>query len=214
VYIEKWDEAVLVDAAQNGSLDAFNALILHYQTRVYNLARYIMHDDAAADDMAQEAFITAYRSLSKFKGGSFQAWILRVVTNRCYDELRRYKRNPSTSLDAFTDLEEAVNPYMVDHSPTPEKRLEQQELRKLIDRGLSILPEEQRIVIVLVDRLGCNYDEVVRITRTTLGTVKSRLYRARKRMQEFLLGEGLNIGSLKPEVGSRLSQVNFLRSEV
>ena len=186
---ESWNEVELIDAAQHGSLDAFNDLILYYQTRVYNLARYILQDDAAADDMAQETFITAYRALPKFKGGSFQAWILRIVTNRCYDELRRYKRNPTTSWDDFPDLEEAANPYMVDESPTPEERIEQNELRELLDRGLSILPETQRLVIVLIDRLGCNYDEVVRITRVPLGTVKSRLYRARARVREFLLGE-------------------------
>ena len=72
---ESWDEKSMVEAAQKGSLDAFNALILHYQTRVYNLARYILHDDAAADDAAQEAFIAAYRALASFKGGSFRAWL-------------------------------------------------------------------------------------------------------------------------------------------
>ena len=187
---EVWNESELVTAAQNGDLDAFNDLILHYQTRVYNLARYIMQDEAAADDMTQEAFIAAYRSLPKFKGGSFPGWLLRIATNRCYDELRRYKRRPTISWEDFSDVEEAANPYMVDDGPLPEEQLEMLELRELIDRGLSILPEGHRLVIVLIDRLGCNYEEVMNITGVPLGTVKSRLYRARARMREFLLGEG------------------------
>lgn len=186
---ESWDEKSMVEAAQKGSLDAFNALILHYQTRVYNLARYILHDDAAADDAAQEAFIAAYRALASFKGGSFRAWLLRIVTNQCYDALLRYKRRATISWDDFGDMEEEANPHLVDESPSPERQYQNSELREILDRGLSVLPEEQRMVIVLVDQMGCAYEEVMQITHMPLGTVKSRLHRARIRMREYLSGK-------------------------
>jgi RNA polymerase sigma-70 factor (ECF subfamily) len=105
---ESWDESVLVEMAQKGGLDAFNALVIAYQSRVYNLAHYILRDTAAADDATQEAFIAAYRALATFRGGSFRAWLLRIVTNLCYDELRHYKRRPIVSWEDFGDLEECV----------------------------------------------------------------------------------------------------------
>ena len=84
---ETLDTKTLIAEAQKGSLDAFNALVLIYQSQVYNLARYILRDDASADDAAQEAFIAAYRALGDFRGGSFRAWLMRIVTNACYDDL-------------------------------------------------------------------------------------------------------------------------------
>lgn len=184
-----FDEINLVESAQKGNLDAFNALILQYQTRVFNLARYILHDDAAADDAAQEAFIAAYHALASFKGGSFRAWLLRIVTNQCYDALRRNKRRPAISWADFGDLEEEANPYLVDESASPERLSQQQDLRVILDRGLSVLPEEQRLVIVLIDQMSFTYDEVMQMTHMPLGTVKSRLYRARAQMREYLSNE-------------------------
>ncbi len=91
------DEQQLIAAAQRGSLDAFNELVLAYQDRVYNLAYRILGDPAAAEDVTQEAFIAAYRTLNTFRGGSFLSWLLRTAANRCYDELRRQKRRPTVS---------------------------------------------------------------------------------------------------------------------
>src|SRR5690349_14961071 len=95
------DEPILIQAAQRGDVDAFNTLVLAYQSQVYNVAYRIMGDEAAASDATQEAFISAYRSLKGFRGGSFKSWLLRTVTNACYDALRYRKRRPSTSLDAL-----------------------------------------------------------------------------------------------------------------
>ena len=92
------DETALVQSAQKGDLDSFNTLILHYQDRVFNTALRILGDEDIAQDAAQEAFISAFRSISSFRGGSFKAWLLRTVTNACYDELRRQKRRPTTPL--------------------------------------------------------------------------------------------------------------------
>jgi RNA polymerase sigma-70 factor (ECF subfamily) len=187
---ESWDEEALVEAAQRGNLDAFNELILYYQNQVYNLAYHIMHDAAAADDATQEAFISAYRALDKFRGGSFRAWLLRIVSNACYDELRRRKRRPAVSWEDFGDLEQEANPHLVDESETPEESMQRDELRKFLDRTLSILPEEQSLAIVLVDRLGFSYEEAAEAMEVPLGTIKSRLYRGRAQMRDLLLQNG------------------------
>ena len=178
------DTITLIAEAQKGSLDAFNALVLIYQSQVYNLARYILNDDAA-----QEAFISAYHALGDFRGGSFRAWLMRIVTNACYDELRRRKRRPTVSWDEFEDLDEDANPYLVDHGESPEESMQRGELSALLDRALASLPQDQRMVLVLVDQLEYAYEEVAEVLSIRLGTVKSRLSRARARMQEALLAE-------------------------
>ncbi len=183
------DTTALIAEAQKGSLDAFNALVWAYQSQVYNLARYILRDDAAADDAAQEAFIAAYRALGDFRGGSFRAWLMRIVTNTCYDQLRLRKRRPTVSWDDFEALDEDNNPYLIDHRESPEERLQRGELGALLDRAIIGLPKDQRMVLVLVDRLGYTYEEVAQVLDMHMGTVKSRLFRARARMQKALLAE-------------------------
>ncbi|MHB1319576.1 MAG: sigma-70 family RNA polymerase sigma factor [Anaerolineae bacterium] len=186
---DTWDESALVTAAQRGSVDAFNELILHYQTQVYNLAYHIMHDPAAADDATQEAFISAYRALKRFRGGSFRAWLLRIVSNACYDELRRHKRRPNVSWEDFGEMEEEANPHLVDPGPKPEESMQQQELRRVLERALAKLPEHQRTALVMVDSLGLSYEEAAQAMGVALGTVKSRLARARSDMQILLQAE-------------------------
>jgi RNA polymerase sigma-70 factor, ECF subfamily len=184
---ESFNEEKLVKVAQRGSLDAFNELILYYQHQVYNLAYHIMKDPASADDAAQEAFISAYHALDSFRGGSFRAWLLRIVTNACYDELRRRKRRPKISFDDFGDLDEEANPYLRDEAELPEETLQRDELRVLLEQTMNRLPEEQRTTLFLVDRLGLAYQEVADTMDTELGTVKSRLYRARAKMRDYLM---------------------------
>ena len=186
---DTWDEATLITDAQRGHLDAFNALILHYQTQVFNLAYHLLQDPASADDATQQAFISAYRSLDKFRGGSFRAWLLRIVSNACYDEMRRRKRRPAVSWDDFGELDEEANPHLVDHAELPEQAVQRNELRALLDRTLAKLPPEQRLVLVLIDRMGFSYNEAAQTMKVRLGTVKSRLARARRRMQTLLQAE-------------------------
>ena len=186
---ETWDESALIRAAKRGNLDAFNQLILHYQTHAYNLAYHIMQDAAAADDATQEAFISAYHGLAKFRGGSFRAWLLRITSNACYDELRRRQRHPAISWDDFGDLEEEANPHLVDAGAQPEESVQQDELREMLERMMAKLPQDQRIVLLLVDRMGLSYEEAAQTLQVRLGTVKSRLSRARSRMQLYLQDE-------------------------
>jgi RNA polymerase sigma-70 factor (ECF subfamily) len=181
-----FDEEKLVKAAKRGNLDAFNELILYYQNQIYNLAYHLMKDPAAADDATQEAFISAYRHLDQFRGGSFRAWILRIVTNACYDEMRRYKRRPAISFDDFGDMDKEANPHLRDKAELPEETLERAELREVLEATMERLPEEQRMTLFLVDRLGLSYEETADAMETELGTVKSRLYRARAKMRDYL----------------------------
>jgi RNA polymerase sigma factor (sigma-70 family) len=183
---DTWDEEALIRAAQRGTMDAFNELILHYQSRVYNLAYHIMQDPAAADDATQEAFISAYRAIKRFRGGSFRAWLLRIVKNACYDELRRRKRRPKVSWDDFGEMDEEANPHLVDGGAKPEESVQQQELRSVLERAIAQLPDHQRTTLVLIDRLGLSYEEAAETMGVALGTVKSRLARARTQMQALL----------------------------
>ena len=183
------EEQALIQAAQTGDVTAFNELVLRYQTQVYNLAYHIMHDESAADDAAQTAFISAYRALKRFRGGSFRAWLLRIVTNACYDELRRHKRHPQISWEEFGDVDEEANPHMADTSVSPEEALAQQELRDLLERTIAKLPQHQRMTLILVDQMGLSYKEAAQVMRVAQGTVKSRLARARRTMQSLLQSE-------------------------
>lgn len=184
------DESALIRDAQKGDLEAFNRLVLAYQERVYNVAYRVMGDPASAEDATQEAFISAYRSMSRFRGGSFRAWLLRIVTNACYDELRRRKRKPSSSLETLTmDVGEPVISDAGDlHAKPmrPDAVAEQAELARAIQDCLNRLPEDFRAVAVLVDVQGYDYQEVAAVIRKPLGTVKSRVARARARMRDCL----------------------------
>ena len=184
------DETALVQSAQSGDLDSFNTLILHYQDRVFNTALRILGDEDIAQDAAQEAFISAFRSIATFRGGSFKAWLLRTVTNACYDELRRQKRRPTTPLEPETnDGEEMDSPrWLADPNMTPSEQFEADELEHAIKHCLDTLPVDFRTVVVLADVQGMDYSEVATAARVPLGTIKSRLARARLRLRECLRG--------------------------
>ena len=184
------DETALIHSAQNGNLDSFNTLILHYQDSVFHTALRILGDEDLAQDAAQEAFISAFRSISTFRGGSFKAWLMRTVTNACYDELRRQKRRPTTPLEPETsDGEEMDSPkWLADPNMTPAERSEADELEHAVQHCLDALPMEFRTVVVMADIQGMDYSEVATASKVPLGTIKSRLARARLRLRECLRG--------------------------
>ncbi len=185
------DELALIAAARDGDVTAFNRLVVQYQGLVYNLAYRLIADPDAAADATQEAFISAYRALRSFRGGSFKSWLLRIVTNACYDELRRRKRRPASSLDELEGLDETVDtPALTAPTEGPEARAIRRELHALIQDGLLTLPEDQRTVLVLCDVQGLSYEEVTEVMRCNLGTVKSRLSRARAKLREYLQAHG------------------------
>jgi RNA polymerase sigma-70 factor (ECF subfamily) len=159
------DELALIKDSQSGDLNAFNTLVLHYQDMVFNTTLRILGDEEQAADASQEAFLSAFRSIASFRGGSFKAWLMRTATNACYDELRRQKRRPTTPLEPDNaDGEEMDSPrWMADPNMTPEQRAEADELEQ-----------------------GMDYSEVASAVRVPLGTIKSRLARARLRLRECL----------------------------
>lgn len=182
------DEIALIHEAQRGDLDAFNRLALAYQNALYNTALRVLGDAEQAADATQEAFLSAFRNINSFRGGSFKAWLLRTVTNACYDELRRQKRRPTTPLEpAGEDDEEMESPrWLADASMTPEQRAEADELEHAIQHCLNALPLDFRAVVVLTDVQGMDYGEAAQVLRAPLGTIKSRLARARLRLRECL----------------------------
>jgi RNA polymerase sigma-70 factor (ECF subfamily) len=184
------DEAALIHEALNQDLNAFNTLVLHYQELVYNQAYRMLSDGDAAADATQEAFISAYRNLRSYRGGSFRAWLLRIVTNTCYDELRRRQRRPVTSLEPLDDAgEEVESPHwMADPGESPEDSLLRAELNQAIQHCLAGLPEDFRAAVVLIDIQGLDYNEAAAAMGKPLGTIKSRLARARERLRACLQG--------------------------
>jgi RNA polymerase sigma factor (sigma-70 family) len=175
------DEMALIRAARQGSVESFNTLVLTYQTGIYNLAYRLTGDPDAAADATQEAFISAYRNLTQFHDGSFRAWLSRIATNACYDELRRRQRRPTVSLD---DPAAAVR--WASAAESPESAVQRAELNRAIQDCLAGLPDDQRAVVVLCDVQGFDYQEIATITGQALGTVKSRLSRARGRLRDCL----------------------------
>jgi RNA polymerase sigma-70 factor, ECF subfamily len=184
------NEQALITDAQGGNLDAFNTLILHYQDSVFNTALRILGDEDQAADASQEAFISAFKSIASFRGGSFKAWLMRTVTNACYDELRRRKRRPTTPLEPDTeDGEEMDSPrWLADPNMTPDQQAEADEVEHAIQHCLNNLPLEFKTVVVMADIQGMDYTEVASAVRVPLGTIKSRLARARLRLRECLQG--------------------------
>jgi len=183
------DEIALALSAQQGDLNAFNRLVLEYQELAFNVAYRMLGDSDAAADASQNAFISAYRHLSTYRGGSFKSWVMRIVTNTCYDELRRQKRRPTTPLEPLNDENQDENDspeWMKDDQPSPESMLESNELENAIQSCLKKMKEDFRLVVILVDIQGMDYQEVSENTGMPLGTIKSRLARARGKLRDCL----------------------------
>ncbi len=185
---QEYDEAALLAAAQRGDLPAFNQLILHYQSLAYNIAYRLTNDADLAADATQDAFIKAYQRLNQYRGGSFKSWVLRIVTNTCYDALRARKRRPTTPLESEEDEDDPeYDARLIDVGERPEDRAMRQELAAAIQAAISQLPPDQRTTLVLSDIEGLDYQEIADATGAALGTVKSRLSRARAKVRDLLM---------------------------
>jgi RNA polymerase sigma-70 factor (ECF subfamily) len=181
-------ETALIEAAQRGDLDAFNQLVLKYQDMLYRIALRTLNDEAGAADAAQNAMIQAFRNIKSFRGGSFRSWLARVTVNASYDEMRRWRRQPSVSLDQVNSDGEEIEslPWMVDLSDGPEEQFGYTELRGALQACVKSLIPDYRMVVVLVDVEGMSYEEAARIADIPVGTVKSRLARARGQLRKTL----------------------------
>ena len=172
--------------ARDGDLTAFNELVLEHQGLVFNLCLRQLGQRQAAEDAAQEAFVSAWRNLGGLRG-LFRPWLLRIAANACTDELRRRGRRPQSSLDVAL---EAGVPEPPDEDPSPETNLLQGELRREVEMALQNLPEEQRLAVILSDLQGLDYNEISIVMKSSLGTVKSRIARGRARLREVLAPGG------------------------
>lgn len=182
-------EQIHIRKAKQGDVEAFNLLVLTYQDYIYSTAYRILGDPALADDMAQEAFVTAFKKLSQFQDGSFKAWITRITINACYDELRRRKRRPTDSIDD-DDYDIEANPKLISKTDNPENYAQSMELRSAIEECFRQLSEEHRVVVVMSDVEEYSYEEIASVVKISLGTVKSRISRARLRLRDCLKSKG------------------------
>lgn len=180
------DEAAAIASARKGDARAFNQLVQLYQSMAYNLAYRILGDADAAADATQDAFVSAFKAMRKFRGGSFKAWILRIVTNACYDQLRSKKRRPTESLDDL-EIDADYVGYLRDDGELPDEAYERRELNQALQAGILSLPMDQRAVLVLSDMQGLSYQEIAETMGLSLGTVKSRLSRGRTRLRDYLV---------------------------
>jgi RNA polymerase sigma-70 factor (ECF subfamily) len=171
-----------------GDLDSFNQIILEFQGLVYNQAYRIIGEPDAAADATQEAFISAFKKLHTYRGGSFKSWLLRIVSNACYDEYRRRKRQPITPLFPENEEGQGLNTpaWLEDQGDKPEEFLLRRELSEAIQICLDRLNYEFRTIVVLVDVQGMDYASAAKVVDRPLGTVKSRLARARQSLKDCL----------------------------
>jgi RNA polymerase sigma-70 factor (ECF subfamily) len=189
-------EARALEAAQRGDVAAFNELVLAHQTAVYNVALRTLGSPEDAADATQEAFLSAFRAIREFRGGSFKAWVLRIAVNACYDILRRRQRRPASSLELVLEGGES-DPGLADRQVGPERAALGVETAAQVQAALLLLPDEQRTLVVLCDVQGLSYEEAAEATGAALGTVKSRLSRARARLREELTRRGELPGELE-----------------
>jgi RNA polymerase sigma-70 factor (ECF subfamily) len=176
-------DALLIKAFQGGDRAAFDKLVLRHKDKLFNLCYSFLGDYEEANDSSQEAFIKAYQGLKKFWfESSFSTWLYRIAVNTCTNKVKSlaYRQKKMTSsLDNPGGMGENRAIEIRDEDPTPLMELEEKERQDLIRRAIDQLPPEHKAVVALRDIEGLSYEEIAEITRSNLGTVKSRLSRAR-----------------------------------
>lgn len=189
-------DTYLVERALDSDLAAFEKLVARYQTKIVSYAARMLSDHDEAEDVAQEVFIKAYRSLESFRGASsFSTWLYRIATNLCIDRARKRSRSPQQaySLDEPIDKEEeGASREVPDSSGEPSKNIEREELRQQVRGTVAEMPEKLRSVLVMCDIQGMSYDDAAKVIECPIGTVKSRLFHARadlaRRMRPYMHG--------------------------
>ena len=185
------EESRIVQKVLKGDVNAFEKLVLAYEKNVYNIALRMTGNSEDASDMTQEAFIKAYNSLQSFRGDSkFSVWLYRIATNVCLDFLRSRSRKPTVSLSVEDNDGDNVELEVADESQSPELLLDRQMTRESVRRGLETLTPEYRQILLLREIQGLSYDEISQALGLEVGTVKSRIFRARKKLCAFLLEDG------------------------
>jgi RNA polymerase sigma-70 factor (ECF subfamily) len=186
------DERVRIGRTLDGDVDAFNELVVKYQKLAYSVAYRMLQSREAAADAVQESFLKAFRALPSFKNGSFKSWLMRIVVNTCHDAIRINRRFSFQEIADDPNYEnnesgEKVPYQVIDPHESPQASVERSELRAQLELGIRALPPEQRLVLVLSDIHGYSYEEINEVTGFPMGTVKSRISRARLKLRDFLL---------------------------
>ena len=184
-------EAQIVRRVLQGDVNAFERLVTEYEKAVYAIAQRMTGNAEDAADMTQETFIKAYNSLQSFRGDSkFSVWLYRIASNVCLDFLRSRSRKPTVSLSVEDDEGEEGQLDIADESQSPELLMERGLTRDAVRRGLDTLPPDYRQILLLREIQGLSYDEIAAVLEIEVGTVKSRIFRARKRLCAFLMEDG------------------------
>lgn len=178
------EDSELVVRSKDGDLQAFNFIVQRYQSQVLNLSARIIGDRGRAEDVTQETFISAYQAIGRFRGGSLRAWLMRIAANASRDSLRGSRRRPEQSLDESL---ESASFQPVSAEPSPEEHAERSELNAELQKAILALSDDQRAVLVLIDVQGFSYEETTESVGASIGTVKSRLNRARRRVRDILM---------------------------
>ena len=190
------NDLALVERALGDDIAAFETLVSRYQSRIIAYSMRMLRDNEDAEDVAQETFIKAYRSLDSFRGASsFSTWLYRIATNLCIDRARKRKRSPQQaySLDEPFDKEEdSGGREIADLSEEPSRGVERDELRRQVRETVALMPEKLRAVLVMCDIQGMAYEEIAQSLECPIGTVKSRLFHARadlaRRLRPYMSG--------------------------
>ena len=187
------DVHLLIERSQRGDVTAFNCLVERYQEGAFALAFRMLGERESAADATQDAFLSAFRSVGNFRGTSFKAWLFRIVSNACYDRWRAQKRRPTISLDSImerdpdADVSAASLAHVAAEDPwDPERVALRAEVVDVLQTALLQVPVDQRLALVLSDVQGMTYEEIAEVMQTSLGTVKSRISRARGHMRDAL----------------------------
>lgn len=185
----------LIAQSQQGNMEAFEQLVIKYERKVYTIAYKYMGNHEDASDLAQEAFIKAYQSIGSFRQeAGFGTWIGRITANKCLDELRRRKRQPHSSLDEELELEDhQVKLQLKDPNPSPLEETERKETAAYLQNLINELKPEYKEVILLREFEGLSYEEIAQILNCSLGTIKSRISRARNYLKERIIQEGKEV---------------------
>ena len=194
---EEFDgDTQLVARALEGDLPSFERLVARYQNKIMGYATRMLSNREEAEDVTQEVFIKAYRSMDSFRGeSSFSTWIYRIATNLCIDRLRKKKRSPQQaySLDEPMDKDEEKGGREIpDTSTEPTRAVEKEELRQRVREMVAEMPEKLRAVLIMCDMQGMPYEDIAKVLNVPVGTVKSRLFHARadlgRRLRPYVHG--------------------------
>jgi len=179
-------DRALVERAVAGELDAFNELVMLYQDYLFSLVVRVVRDRDSAADAVQEAFISCYRNIHRFRGDSFRSWLTRIALNAATDILRYRKRRPA---DPYPEWEDDAWQPPAGEEASPEREAMRRNTASQLSKALSQITPDQRAAILLFDVEGYDYQEIADMTRVSLGTVKSRIHRGRLALRDLLGGD-------------------------